>query len=139
VEQAILSTTQLLNLSTKKSARELRQRGSDYRCCIPALAGFVSPQSIAPDGKTVSREAIGCAIGFSHWAGYVDTIELIWFDGAVKFFLFLCILATLANSCTTLSNRRDLYNPSEDAGTYNSLQQKNLADRMRANPAPREE
>ena len=34
----------------KKSARELRQRRSDYRCCIPALAGFVSPQSIAPDG-----------------------------------------------------------------------------------------
>src|SRR5919109_4706678 len=35
----------------KKSARELRQGGSDYRCCIPALAGFVSPQSIAPDGE----------------------------------------------------------------------------------------
>ena len=32
------------------SARELRQRRSNYRCCIPALAGFVSPQSIAPDG-----------------------------------------------------------------------------------------
>src|SRR6266403_6187955 len=37
----------------KKSARELRQRGSDYRCCIPALAGFVSPQSIAPDGEQI--------------------------------------------------------------------------------------
>src|SRR5262249_37848528 len=37
----------------KKSARELRQGGSDYRCCIPALAGFVSPQSIAPDGKRI--------------------------------------------------------------------------------------
>src|SRR5437879_9118680 len=36
--------------SRKKSARELRQGRSDYRCCIPALAGFVSPQSIAPDG-----------------------------------------------------------------------------------------
>jgi len=34
----------------KKSARELRQGGSYYRCCIPALAGFASPQSIAPDG-----------------------------------------------------------------------------------------
>ncbi len=31
-------------LPIKKSARELRQGGSDYRCCIPALAGFVSPQ-----------------------------------------------------------------------------------------------
>jgi hypothetical protein len=42
----------------KKSARELRQGGSDYRCCIPALAGFVSPQSIAPDGtQTFSQES----------------------------------------------------------------------------------
>src|SRR5260370_8001570 len=40
----------------KKSARELRQGGSDYRCCIPALAGFVSPQSIAPDGKYIFQQ-----------------------------------------------------------------------------------
>src|SRR5438309_12062380 len=40
-------------VAKKKSARELRQGGSDYRCCIPALAGFVSPQSIAPDGKRI--------------------------------------------------------------------------------------
>src|SRR3979411_121518 len=40
----------------KKSARELRQGESDYRCCIPALAGFVSPQSIAPDGKRISQQ-----------------------------------------------------------------------------------
>ena len=40
-------------LPIKKSARELRQGGSDYRCCIPALAGFVSPQSIAPDGDQI--------------------------------------------------------------------------------------
>src|SRR5678815_5429726 len=39
---------------TKKPARELRQEGSYYRCCIPALAGFVSPQSIAPDGGEIS-------------------------------------------------------------------------------------
>src|SRR5436190_18117071 len=43
--------------SRKKSASELRQRRSDYRCCIPALAGFVSPQSIAPDGgKTFAQD-----------------------------------------------------------------------------------
>jgi len=49
----------------KKSARELRQGGSDYRCCIPALAGFVSPQSIAPDGKKLfSKDGLG-AISFS--------------------------------------------------------------------------
>ena len=41
-------------LTKKKPARELRQGGSNYRCCIPALAGFVSPQSIAPDGGEIS-------------------------------------------------------------------------------------
>lgn len=40
----------------KKPARELRQEGSYYRCCIPALAGFVSPQSIAPDGGEISSQ-----------------------------------------------------------------------------------
>ena len=49
----------------EKTARGLRQRGSDYRCCIPALAGFVSPQSIAPDGAESSREEGHSAIGFS--------------------------------------------------------------------------
>ena len=49
-------------LHGKKSARELRQRGSDYRCCIPALAGFVSPQSIAPDGMERFRETVARAI-----------------------------------------------------------------------------
>ncbi|MBA3833279.1 MAG: hypothetical protein H0X34_15570 [Chthoniobacterales bacterium] len=39
----------------------------------------------------------------------------------MKFLLLFCALATLATSCTTLSNRRDLYNPSEDAGPYNTL------------------
>jgi hypothetical protein len=51
--------SQHLNASTaqrKKSARELRQGGSNYRCCIPALAGFVSPQSIAPDGEETYRK-----------------------------------------------------------------------------------
>ena len=44
----------LMPSSKKKPARELRQEGSYYRCCIPALAGFVSPQSIAPDGGEIS-------------------------------------------------------------------------------------
>ncbi|MGI8432957.1 MAG: hypothetical protein ACR2MW_11800 [Chthoniobacterales bacterium] len=40
----------------------------------------------------------------------------------MKFFLLGCALALLGTtSCTTLSNRRDLYNPSEDAGPYNTL------------------
>ena len=60
-----LSTTQLLNLSTEKSARELRQGGSDYRCCIPALAGFVSPQSIVPDGDRLFAKDRLRAIVFS--------------------------------------------------------------------------
>jgi hypothetical protein len=48
----------------KKSARELRQGGSDYRCCIPALAGFVSPPSIAPDGEEKFAQDRHRAIGF---------------------------------------------------------------------------
>src|SRR6266571_3400879 len=56
----------------QKSARELRQGGSDYRCCIPALAGFVSPQSIAPDGKQIfsqeSRRATANSEGFREQA-----------------------------------------------------------------------
>ena len=32
------------------AARSLRQRGSNYRCCLPALAGFARPQSASPDG-----------------------------------------------------------------------------------------
>jgi len=53
---------------TTKSARELRQGGSDYRCCIPALAGFVSPQSIVPDGMRISpqdwhRATLDCVRG----------------------------------------------------------------------------
>jgi len=48
----------------KKSAREPRQGGSDYRCCIPALAGFVSPRSIAPDGEEKFAQDRHRAIGF---------------------------------------------------------------------------
>ena len=54
----------LLHLNRKKSARELRQKGSNYRCCIPALAGFVSPQSIAPDGEKVRAKFVRVAICF---------------------------------------------------------------------------
>lgn len=42
---------EIRSLDTEKSARELRQRRSDYRCCIPALAGFVCLHSIVPDGE----------------------------------------------------------------------------------------
>src|SRR5438105_15713467 len=48
----------------KKSAREPWQGGSDYRCCIPALAGFVSPRSIAPDGEEKFAQDRHRAIGF---------------------------------------------------------------------------
>ena len=37
-------------------ARGLRQRGSSYRCCLPALAGFARPQSASPDDpKTMTN------------------------------------------------------------------------------------
>ena len=56
--------TRRMRRAQKKTARGPRQRGSDYRCCIPALAGFVSPPSIAPDGGRTSREDSVRAIGF---------------------------------------------------------------------------
>lgn len=34
------------------AARGLRQSGSNYRCCLPALAGFARPESAAPDGPS---------------------------------------------------------------------------------------
>jgi len=42
----------------------------------------------------------------------------------MKLVLLFCLGALALTSCTTLSNRRDLYNPSEDAGPYNSLHPK---------------
>ncbi len=33
------------------AARDMRQKGSNYRCCLPALAGFARPQSASPDGS----------------------------------------------------------------------------------------
>ncbi|HEY3663774.1 MAG TPA: hypothetical protein VGL24_11525 [Chthoniobacterales bacterium] len=45
----------------------------------------------------------------------------------MKSLLLLCLFAIGATSCTTLSNRRDLYNPSDDAGPYNAMQQKKTA------------
>jgi len=40
-----------MNQTEQEAVRELRQRRAYYRCCIPALAGFVSLRSIAPDGS----------------------------------------------------------------------------------------
>ena len=79
----VLQQDVLHSLSLKKSARELRQRGSDYRCCIPALAGFVGPQSIAPDGAGTSAQ-VGCrAIVFCRCAaGSIDTARAIWLHRA---------------------------------------------------------
>ena len=42
-------------IEARSSVRELRQRRAYYRCCIPALAGFVSHRSIAPDGFSTIR------------------------------------------------------------------------------------
>jgi hypothetical protein len=46
-----------VNSNRKKSARELRQRGAGYRCCIPALAGLARPQSIVSGSSTFARNA----------------------------------------------------------------------------------
>jgi hypothetical protein len=118
-------------LSKQKSARELRQGGSNYRCCIPALAGFVSPQSIAPDGKRISLQDCHRATasrGHRHVAAATLARSNAMLSGkprtlticeasvcidAVKWFawLLLVFLLVTVTSCTTLVNRRDLYSP----------------------------
>ena len=111
-------------LTKKKPARELRQGGSYYRCCIPALAGFVSPQSIAPDGGEISSHQRYAQLenASSHQCSCVRVAKRIsvltvrcasvciervkWFS-----FLLLVSIFVAATSCTTLVNRRDLYSP----------------------------
>ena len=111
-------------LTKKKPARELRQGGSYYRCCIPALAGFVSPQSIAPDGGEISSHQRYAQLenASPHQCSCVPVakrmrvltvrcasvcIERVkWFS-----FLLLVSIFVAATSCTTLVNRRDLYSP----------------------------
>ena len=99
----------------KKSARELRQGGSDYRCCIPALAGFVSPQSIAPDGGRIFLQHWHCATpaAFLEKAETLTRCNASVCIGAVKWLASLLLVFLLASvdSCTTLVNRRDLYSP----------------------------
>jgi hypothetical protein len=52
----------------------------------------------------------------------------------VKSLLLLCLLAVGATSCTTLANRRDLYNPSQPAGPYYAVQQKKTPPTVTAAP-----
>src|ERR1700757_1443196 len=109
------SSCQQLNFSTKrKSARKLRQGGSNYRCCIPALAGFVSPQSIAPDGKRESMQDRAVANGARNREScqqervrrndetihviHVDTLASLCFYRAVKC-LALLFLVVFQCSC----------------------------------------
>ena len=105
----------------KKPARELRQGGSYYRCCIPALAGFASPQSIAPDGREISlhqRDAQlenavpGCARADKRTSPLTRRCTSVCIERVKWLAFFLLIFASVvATSCTTLVNRRDLYSP----------------------------
>src|SRR3954471_24469741 len=87
----------------QKSARELRQGGSDYRCCIPALAGFVSPQSIVPDGEQIfsqnrqraSPSVRGQICELTRHHAFVSIAAVKW----TAILLLGCIFAA-ANSCT---------------------------------------
>ena len=97
------------HLNQKKSARELRQKGSNCRCCIPALAGFVSPQSIAPDGDELLAK-FGCrAIAFA--LGLTSALTASGASGCIANMKWALVFLLVAGftSCTTLSNRRDLY------------------------------
>ena len=102
----------------KKPARELRQGGSYYRCCIPALAGFVSPQSIAPDGAGISSHQRHAQLKNSASSPRYKISVLTACCASVciervKWFSFLLLVSIFvaATSCTTLVNRRDLYSP----------------------------
>ena len=109
----------------KKPARELRQGGSDYRCCIPALAGFVSPQSIAPDGKGIFPQHPHHAIAFlQKRTGLTSRDASVCID-AVKWLalVVLFVLFAAANSCTTLVNRRDLYSPEPAPDSLEAMRQ----------------
>jgi hypothetical protein len=110
----------------KKPARELRQGGSDYRCCIPALAGFVSPQSIAPDGKGIFSQHRHHAIAFckKKTRALTSRDASVCID-AVKLLALplLFVLFAAANSCTTLVNRRDLYSPEPAPDSLEAIRQ----------------
>ena len=49
--RVLLASGKVLAIALGKAVRGLRQRRAYYRCCIPALAGFVCQRSIAPDGS----------------------------------------------------------------------------------------
>src|ERR1700720_2630863 len=106
----MLDSTRRRRARFKKSARELRQEGSNYRCCIPALAGFVSPQSIAPDGdKQFAARSTSCnRVLWS--AAFVDSRRSFWLHRRVRWIALLGFVL-LQCGCNTLVNRRDLYTP----------------------------
>jgi len=110
------------HFAKRKSARELRQRGSDYRCCIPALAGFVSPQSIAPDGKRIFPQSQHHAIMFCRKKEALTSHDAPVCIDAVKW-LALFLLVLLQCSCTTLVNRRDLYSPEPAPDSLEAMRQ----------------
>jgi hypothetical protein len=109
----------------KKPARELRQGGSYYRCCIPALAGFVSPQSVAPDGGGISSHprhaqlenaALNRGHGVARAGKRISALTVSCASVCIERVKWLALPAmmfvvALASSCTTLVNRRDLYSP----------------------------
>src|SRR4029077_16768372 len=109
----------------KKPARELRQGGSYYRCCIPALAGFASPQSIAPDGGDIFLAAERCATRkrsarpvrwYIHVGKGIRALTVRCDSVLIEHvkwlaFLLLVTVFVAATSCATLVNRRDLYSP----------------------------
>ena len=51
--------------------------GANYRCCLPALAGFVSPHSMGPDRTILCQvdwgfKDKGLENVFQHWHGIVQ-------------------------------------------------------------------
>ena len=103
----------------KKPARELRQGGSYYRCCIPALAGFVSPQSIAPDGGEISlhqRDAQLKNAATDRCKGVVVSEEDQSIDNGLRFCLHRAReMARVSLACFCFDCRDILHNACQSA------------------------
>src|ERR1035437_6552706 len=50
----------IFHFELKKCQGDHGRRRANCRCCLPALAGFVSPHSMGPDKKNSAGLAAGC-------------------------------------------------------------------------------
>src|SRR3954447_7337466 len=56
---------------------------ANYRCCIPALAGFVSPHSVGPGGENVAQGSCAFKENYSRFTGPASPVFPFWRRKAV--------------------------------------------------------